>query len=109
MDLINNPAIIGLIVAIPSFLLGLLAYKRSVHVDEVTEQSGIVTSQSGAVQQVIDGLNKIVANLQEDNKLLREQLVNFGTKFAELVAERDGLKRDMAALSKKYGVNNNHV
>lgn len=109
MDLLNNPAIVGFIVAIPSFILGYLAYRQSKHVDKVTEQSGIVTSQAGAVQQVIDGLNKLVFNLQEDNKLLRANLTDLGAKLSELVAERDSLKRDMADLSKKYGINNNHA
>lgn len=84
----NNPAVIGLIVAIPSFILGYLAYRRSIKVDRFTEQTGFAASQTGALAQVINGLNQLIDNLQEDNQVLRDNLRDIRKRLDEITLER---------------------
>lgn len=70
----ENPAVVGLIIAIPGAILGYLGYRRSLKVDEAAKQAGIATSQGISVGQAVDGLNKVIAALQEDNKVLRDDV-----------------------------------
>lgn len=104
-DLLNNPAIIGLVVAIPSFVLGYLAYRQSKKVDRATEQSGVADDQLNAVGQVLSGLNQLIDNLQDDNKELRENIKLIGIKLKEVVEERDALLKEINRLSRLYNIN----
>jgi regulator of replication initiation timing len=94
----NNPAVIGLVVAIPSFILGYLGYRRSVKVDKTTDQSRVASSQVGAVGQVIDGLNQLIDNLQEDNKLLRLSVRELRDKLDRITEDHLTLIKDVAEL-----------
>lgn len=71
----QHPAVIGLLIGLPSSALGYLVYRRSRDVDKVAEQAGIATGQRESIGQVVDGLNKIITALQQDNALLREEVV----------------------------------
>lgn len=99
-SLFENPAVIGLLVAIPSSALGYLGYRRSRQNDLVAEQAGIATTQNTSIGQVIAGLDGLVANLQEDNKALREawreNVKELNSKIDVLVAEVQDLKRQLA-------------
>lgn len=70
----ENPAVVGLILAIPSAVLGYLGYRRSRAIDEATEEAVTATGHVVSIQQVIDGLNGVIAALQADNKVLREDV-----------------------------------
>lgn len=70
----ENPAVVGLVLAIPATVLGYLGYRRSLKVDEAAKQAGIATSQSVSVGQAVDGLNRVIAALQEDNEILRKDV-----------------------------------
>jgi hypothetical protein len=70
----QHPAVIGVLVGLPSLALGLLVYQRSRDVDEVAEQAGIATAQRESIGQVVDGLNRIIGNLQIDNEFLRKEV-----------------------------------
>lgn len=104
-DMLNNPVLIALIAAVPSFLLGYLAYRRSIEVDRVTEQSGVANTQLTAVGQVITGLNQLIDNLQADNKELRETIKTIAIKLKEVVDERDKLVAEVNNLNKTIKVN----
>lgn len=95
----ENPAVVGLIVAIPSGILGYLGYRRSRHVDAVAEQAGVQSSQSTSIGQVVDGLNALVGNLQEDNRALRDHVKELNTKLDLIISECQGLKQQIALLS----------
>lgn len=102
----NHPAVIGIIIAIPSFLLGYLGYRRSVQVDKITEQSGAASSQQGAIAQVISGLNSLIEVLQEDNKILREGISDLQSKLDKMTREQLDLIEQVAHLREelhKYG------
>lgn len=100
----ENPAVVGLLIGIPSFILGWLGYKRAVKVDRATENTAAIAAQSGEVSQVIAGLNILIENLQEDNKTWRENFKELSVKLAEVIKERDQLQKDYNAIAKKYGV-----
>lgn len=75
-DFWQHPAVVGILVGLPSLFVGLLVYQRSRDVDEVAEQAGIATAQRESIGQVVDGLNRIITALQADNKLLREEVIS---------------------------------
>lgn len=102
--LLDNPAIIGLIVAIPSFTLGYLGYRRSVKVDKAAEKSGEASASTAAVGQVIQGLNSLIDSLQEDNALLRESVAGLSIRLKQVTDEHEQLKRQVMSLKKKYAV-----
>lgn len=97
-SLFENPAVVGLLVAIPSAVLGFLGYRRSRHNDEVAERAGVATTRSTSIGQVVDGLDRLVANLQEDNKTLREHVKELNVKLDRIISECQDLKQQLAAL-----------
>jgi hypothetical protein len=99
----EQPAVIGVVVAIPSLILGYFAHRRAVKIDRATEQSGIASNDIEAVGQVIDGLNKLVVNLQEDNKYLRQEIIDHRIKLAELSTSYATLKREVDQINGKRG------
>lgn len=98
MSFLDYPSMVAIIVAIPSAVLGFLAWRRSAQVDKITAQSGAASAQIGAVNQVIDGLNRLVDNLQEDNKTLRENVVYLNSRLKELALEHYALEKEVKEL-----------
>ena len=96
----TNPAFVGLVVAIPSLLLGYLAFKQSQKVDATVAQAGIATVESGTIGQVIDGLNKLVSNLQADNSVLRGIVESLDAKATRLLGELELVKAELNELNK---------
>lgn len=101
----SHPAIVGLLIGIPSFILGWLGYKRAVKVDRSVENAAVIAAQTGTVAQVIAGLNLLIENLQEDNKAWRENFKELSIKLAEVIKERDQIQKEYNAVAKKYGLN----
>lgn len=90
----TNPIIVGAIVGLPASILGFMAYRRSARLDKVAEQAALLQTQGAAAQRVLDGLNQIVTNLQEDNRILREQAVELSRRITLLGEQnRDCLQR----------------
>lgn len=116
----SHPAIIGLTIGIPSFILGWLGYRRAIKVDKSVENAALIAAQTGSAGQVIAGLNTLIENLQEDNKglrndikELREEFKGMSLKLTEVIKERDQIRRecdqirkDYNVLAKKYGITN---
>ena len=97
----ENPAFVGLVLAMPSSILGYLVYKQSQKADETAKQGGIATVESGTIGQVIDGLNKLVDNLQTDNEVLRTNIDTLNTKLTRVIEYCEELKLEIAKLSTK--------
>lgn len=74
-------------------------------VDKATERSAVIAAQTGSVGQVIEGLNQIIDNLQDDNKIWRESFKDISLKLAEITKERDALQSELYTLKKKYNIN----
>lgn len=99
-DLLNNPAFLIIIAAIPGFVLGVLAHRRSGQVAKVTEQSQATTSHSGAINQVIEGMNDLNKNLQEDNRLLREGIGECKVELGKIIQQQRALVDEVTLLKK---------
>lgn len=100
-----DPIIQAVLIGLPSFCLGYLAYRRSRKVDKVAEQSGIATETRAGTTQIIEGLNQLIDNLQEDNKAFREDIRHCGTRLDIIVKERDELRVRLNDMLRKYGDN----
>lgn len=104
-----SPAIIGLVIGVPSFIIGILGYRRATKIDKATEKAAVIAAQTGSVGQVIAGLNTLIENLQEDNKAWRDNFKELSIKLAEVVKERDMIQKELNLLKKKYDINDNGV
>ena len=100
-----DPIIQAILIGLPATALGFLAWWRSRKVDAVAEQSGAVTETRAGTAQVIDGLNQLIDNLQDDNRLFREDIKYLTLRLDVIVKERDELRRELNRLNRKYGEN----
>lgn len=112
--LMADPIVTGFALAIPATVISLLGLRRAYHNDKVTEQSGIVAGNATAVAQVISGLNQIIDNLQDDNRVFREEIKALTRNFREevkllnvrleaVIKERDALRKECNFYITKYG------
>lgn len=97
----ENPAVVGLILAMPATALGYLGYRRSRGVDEVAKQAGLASSQSTSVGQAIDGLNRVIDALQHDNKVLRDELILLKQGVELVQARLDVVEKENARLERE--------
>lgn len=67
-----NPILVGIVVGLPTTAFGFFAYRRAERLDQEALRSAAIAVQGDAVQRVIDGLDRMVENLQVDNKEARE-------------------------------------
>lgn len=94
---------VGLALAIPSFVIGFLAHRRSKRVDAISEQSGLATGALEGTAQILAGLNGLIDTLQEDNKTFRGDLRYLTTRLDACNRERDKLQRELARYRHRYG------
>lgn len=80
----ENPAVVGLILAIPATAIGYLGYRRSLPVDKAVKQVGEMAGHIG-----------LITALQEDNKVLRGELIALRNEVAML---RQDQEREIAVL-----------
>ena len=98
----------AVVIGLPSFALGYLAYRRSRKVDAVAEQSGVATETRAGIAQIIDGLNKLIDQQQEDLVRLRDAL---GKSVSDALArdkECNEMRKQLNRLNRKYGDNDSN-
>lgn len=100
MEILNNPFVVALVTGIPSFILGMLLYRRSVKVDKATEQAMVISARTAGIEQVISGLNLLNDNLQDDNRELRMVISECGIKLQKVVNERDAVLEELHNLQR---------
>lgn len=83
MSILQNPIIVGLLVGLPTIILGILAYRRSVKLDQAARDAAEALERASSSKMVIDGLNIIIKRLQEDNEVLRSEIRTLRTNFRE--------------------------
>lgn len=88
----QNPAVVGLILAIPATLLGYLGYRRSKGIDEVAKQAGIASTNATSIGQVVDGLNTVIAAVKGDNDDLRKEVLALRKTVDEIRARLDAVE-----------------
>lgn len=93
---VDPATVVAFLGVISTGLLGWFGYKRSQKADTVAEKAG-------AVEQIINGLNILVENLQEDNKDLRSTVSELKNALEKALKERDDATKDLKALQRKYG------
>lgn len=76
-------ALVASVVGVPSVLVAVLGYRRSTRIDAVAAQFTAGTDSRAGIQQIIDGQNQLIDNLQTDNESLRETLRDQATRIAE--------------------------
>lgn len=96
---------IALAAGLPSFLLGFLGYRQSRKVDAVAAQSGMASESRAGIEQVIQGLNGVIDNLQEDNTAFRDEVRYLTGRITEIITQCDEAKRQLNGLRRKYGEN----
>lgn len=88
----ENPAVVGLIIAIPATALGVVGYLRSRKLDEVAEQAGIATTHTNSIGQVIGGLNSVITAVQSDNDDLRAEVMALRKTVDEIRTRLDAVE-----------------
>lgn len=97
----------ALLAAIPSIFIAWLAYRRSQKVDAVAEQSGIANESRAGQAQIIEGLNRIIDNLQEDNKTGRDYAQYLLNRLDLSDKDRETLRGQLMRMHRKFGDNGN--
>lgn len=105
MRLIDSPAVISLIVGLPTSAGVYFAYRIARQKDKADEQSSNDAHDVLVTAQVIDGMNKIAMNLQEDNRNLRllvtnlqENLARIETQYRELTESCGRIERELDSM-----------
>lgn len=88
----------GLISAVAAGVFGLMKFRQSQKVDAVSAQSGVASNHRAGTQQVIEGLNGLVDQLQQENEKLRIDSTDRATRL-------EGMTLEVARLRKLYGAN----
>lgn len=90
--------IVAVVGAVVSLAIGILGHRRSVSVDATSAQSGVASNHRAGTQQIIEGLNGLVNQLQEENERLRTEAAGRATRLEAMTIE-------VARLRKKYADN----
>ena len=99
----GQQVVVGLSLAAPSAAIGYLAYKRSRKVDALSAQTGAASENRAGMSEIREGQNDLIANLQADNKSLREIINSQGVRIDACFTLCDGLKKEVARLHKLHG------
>lgn len=88
----------GIITAVATGTFAFLKFRQSQKVDATSAQSGIASNHRAGTQQVIEGLNQLVDQLQEENGRLLTEASSRATRLEAATLE-------VARLRKLYGAN----
>jgi hypothetical protein len=95
----------ALLIGLPSTILAYVTYKRARRVDSVAEQSGVAAESRAGTQQIIEGLNIIIDNLQEDNRQWREDAKYQADRSDARDKECNRVRFRLNAMIRKFGEN----
>lgn len=100
-----STAIVGLILGIPAFALGVAGLIRSFRVDKSTAKQAVAAARGDEIQQIIDGMKDHVVALQEDNRIWRESLQSVSLELTKCVEQRikdrEEMQRQIAELQRQ--------
>lgn len=96
---LDHPLILTLAGSVGGFILGYFGLRRGLAADKVAAKSEEDKGRVAAVSQIIQGLDGLINSLQEDNKVLREDLKACAVKLETVMAERDELRQEVRRLN----------
>lgn len=100
-----NQLWLGLGLAIPATVIGILAHRRSQKVDAASAQSGAASNHRAGTQQVIEGLNSLLDQAQETIIDDREVIKLLEGRMATFSANLDACQAENRRLRQKYEPN----
>lgn len=100
----SHPAVIGVIIGIPATAIAVLGYRRSVRTDAIAAQSDVAENKREGVEQVIEGLNKLLGNVQNDNEALRVTSRELNAEVRVLNKEVRELNAEVRSLNAKLSL-----
>ena len=96
MNVVDTTTVIAFLGVLSTFILGYLGYRRSNKADTIAQKAD-------AAEQILEGLKLLTTSLQDDNKILRDQVKDLSNALKATIKERDKLKQQVAALHEQYG------
>lgn len=78
-------------------------HRRGQKSDEVSKQSGMATETRAGTQQIIDGLNALVDQLQESDQVKHATIVYLESRLTAVAKELEEAKLELSRLRRKYG------
>lgn len=103
MQWLEHPLILILAGAIVPSILGIMAYRRGVIADRKAELSESRNTSIASVAQIIQGLESLGDSLQEDNKVLRENIRQCAIKLEQAMADKNALLEEIQRLNRQAG------
>lgn len=86
----------GIVTAVAGGAFAWLKFRQAQKVDAVSAQSGVASNHRAGTEQVIEGLNKLIDQLQEENEKLRTEADGRATRLEAMTIE-------VARLRRRYG------
>lgn len=80
-------------------ILGIMAYRRGVIADQKAAISESRNTSIASVAQIIQGLESLSDSLQEDNRVLRENIRECASKLEQAMAEKNDLLKEISKLN----------
>lgn len=87
-----DPIVVGVVVGLPATGLGWLGYRRSIRLDRLAVQAATIKEGGTTTQTIIDGLDRMIVRLQEDNRILRERIEDYSKQLRRVEDELRELK-----------------
>jgi hypothetical protein len=91
MNIFDHPAVVGILIGLPSVSLGYLAYRRSTRAEQAAQKNG-------TIGRIYSGFGELIDNLQEDNAGLRSRVEQLARQRDELAAENERSRGEVAGL-----------
>jgi hypothetical protein len=95
---------LGALVAAAAVYVSYLGYKRSKASDLLAAQAGVAVSQTVTTGQVLESLDRLIQRLNEDNAVLRTELVKANDKLDVQLLLIGELRAELTA-ARKNGIN----
>jgi hypothetical protein len=94
----ETPALVGIIIALPSLSLGYLGYRASLKKDEAAQGVAVASAQNETIEQVISAQKGLIEALQIEIGRLNAKLAAQDIKLAEINQKCSDLKEQVSLL-----------
>lgn len=105
----DNPAVVGLIIGIPASVFAFLGWRRSSRQDADAKQREEEHRRTAHVTETREGMESIIAALQDDNKVLRGNQRRLETRVEALEREIRRLRGENRELRAEEEANGGRI